>query len=252
MDLLYDALKERYPAPEYALFFEVANGVGAHRRRYADALAMSLFPSRGLDLHGFEVKTDRGDWRRELKDPEKADEIAAYCDFWWVVLPNLEIAKLDEVPRPWGVLVLEENGRTLRQAKRATELDAKPLDRAFVACILRRAHESMERSVTKRKAVESAYQKGVREGEGRAQTDVSVAKGEARNLEASIKRFEERSGLQLNAYNGGDLGSAVDLVRQLRHDTPAEQLEQLASHLDSAAAEFRRRISMINSMKERV
>jgi hypothetical protein len=252
MDILYDALKERYPAPEYALFFEVANGVGAHHRRYADAMAMSLFPSRGLDLHGFEVKTDRGDWRRELKDPEKADEIAAYCDYWWVVLPNLEIVKLEEVPRPWGVLVLQEDGKTLRQVKKATELDAKPLDRAFVACILRRAHESMGRAATKRKAVESAYQKGIKEGEGRAQADLAVARGELRNFEASVKRFEEASGLQINAWNGGDLGKSVDLVRQLRHDTPAEQLEQLASHLDSAAAEFRRRIETVKSVKEGV
>jgi hypothetical protein len=83
---VWDMLRERHPAPEWAIFFEVANGLGVSDRRYADAVAMSLFPSRGLDVHGFEVKTARGDWLRELKNPKKADVIASYCDFWWLVI----------------------------------------------------------------------------------------------------------------------------------------------------------------------
>ncbi|WP_199902756.1 hypothetical protein, partial [Azospirillum sp. B4] len=49
------ALRARYPAAEYALVFEVAEavGMGAHRR--ADALVMSLWPSRGLTLQGYEI-----------------------------------------------------------------------------------------------------------------------------------------------------------------------------------------------------
>jgi len=46
-----------------------------------------LWPSRGLHLMGFEIKAGRGDWLRELKDPGKAEGIAAYCDQWWVVAP---------------------------------------------------------------------------------------------------------------------------------------------------------------------
>ena len=33
--------------------------------RYADAIAMNLWPSRGLAVHGFEIKISRGDWQRE-------------------------------------------------------------------------------------------------------------------------------------------------------------------------------------------
>ncbi len=37
---VYAALRERFAAPEWAIFFEVANGTGHHGRRYADAVAM--------------------------------------------------------------------------------------------------------------------------------------------------------------------------------------------------------------------
>ena len=78
-------LRKRYIAPEWALLFNVANGTGARQYRYADAIGMSLYPSRGLEIHGFEVKISKSDWKREAADPEKAETIAAYCDRWWVV-----------------------------------------------------------------------------------------------------------------------------------------------------------------------
>ena len=101
---IYAALRARYCAPEHALFFEVANGTGSNIRRYADAVAMNLFPSRGLTLSGFEVKVSKHDWRRELKSPHKAEEgIFKYCDHWWVVAPSGIVGK-DELPSTWGLL----------------------------------------------------------------------------------------------------------------------------------------------------
>lgn len=77
---VFELLRRRYPAPAWAFLEEVRNQTGYARTiRTADALAMSLYPSRGLHLHGFEVKVSRADWFRELNDPKKAEEIAAYC-----------------------------------------------------------------------------------------------------------------------------------------------------------------------------
>ena len=48
------ALRLRCRPPEWALFFEVADSTGlAGHGRYLDAVAMNLYPSRGLELHGF-------------------------------------------------------------------------------------------------------------------------------------------------------------------------------------------------------
>lgn len=64
----------------YAWFYQVSNGTGWHgRKRFADALVLSCWPSRGINLSGIEVKVSRSDWRRELDIPEKAEAIAKWC-----------------------------------------------------------------------------------------------------------------------------------------------------------------------------
>lgn len=56
---LFRALRHHYPAREYALLPQVGNGTGSRCNRHADALALSLWPSRGLHLNGFEIKSHR-------------------------------------------------------------------------------------------------------------------------------------------------------------------------------------------------
>lgn len=117
---------------------EVASGAGT-ATRYADAIAMNLWPSRGLAIHGFEVKVSRGDWLRELKNPAKADVISAYCDYWWVVAPE-GIVLAGELPHGWGLMV-PNKGVKLRVVTKADNTAAKVVDRAFVAAMLRRAQD---------------------------------------------------------------------------------------------------------------
>lgn len=72
------ALAAKYKAPEYAFFTDVRNSVGfSSRVRTADAMAMFLWPSRGLYMTGFEVKVSRADWKKELEQPEKAKPMEA-------------------------------------------------------------------------------------------------------------------------------------------------------------------------------
>lgn len=130
-------LRHAYSQPEYAIFFEVANATGySGKRRWADAIAMSLWPSRGLLLTGIEIKVSRGDWLSEVKNPEKAEEIARYCDNWILVTaPN--VARDDEIPANWGWQVFD--GKTLKTKKKPEMLDPQPLDRNFLAALLRSA-----------------------------------------------------------------------------------------------------------------
>ncbi len=103
-------LEARHPKKEWAFLQQVRNSTGFASRtvRTADFLALSLWPSRGLSLHGFEAKQARGDWKREREDPAKAEEIAQYCDFWWLVVTSASIAPLDEVPETWGLLAPDD------------------------------------------------------------------------------------------------------------------------------------------------
>lgn len=131
-------LRKRYCHPEWALCFEVANATGTNARRYADAVAMNLFPSRGLALHGFEIKVSKADFRSEIENPDKSVAVQQYCDHWWVVAPA-EAVDETLLPKTWGWLRVD-NSR-LVVAKQAPELDAKPVTRSFMAALVRRANE---------------------------------------------------------------------------------------------------------------
>lgn len=62
-DAVRAALKRRYAQPECAVVFEVAQATGFSANRHLDAIAMELWPSRGLALHGIEIKVDLYDWQ---------------------------------------------------------------------------------------------------------------------------------------------------------------------------------------------
>ncbi len=137
---VWSSLRERFSPPAWAYFEEVRNGTGFSRRvtRTADALAFSLYPSRGLELHGFEVKVSRGDWLREKDDPEKAEEIARFCERWWLVTTKGCVLDKSEIPPNWGWL--EFDGKKLVQRKEAPAAGAVvALDKPMIAAILRKA-----------------------------------------------------------------------------------------------------------------
>jgi hypothetical protein len=101
---------------------------------------MHLWPSapHGLELVGFELKVSRSDWLRELRQPNKADPIKQFCDRWYVVCADAKIVKyVEELPKGWG-LMFAEDGKLVEFIE-APKLNPLPLDRAFVAALMRRA-----------------------------------------------------------------------------------------------------------------
>lgn len=207
---LSEALAARYCAPAWAFLPQVRNGTGWSRavNRTADAVAMSLWPSRGLEFHGFEIKVHRGDWFKELREPAKAEEIQRFCDRWWIVAGDESIVQAGELPPTWGLLVLKGKGLTVKVE--APKLEAAPADRSFLAAILRRVGEStcpmfavdarVEERVTKAKEQWDDALKYEREGHDR--------------LAKQVAGFEKASGLkiQYGYRDAADLGAAVRYV----------------------------------------
>src|SRR5579859_3336180 len=111
---MYRLLRGRYPADRWALFSQVADSTG-WASNYADAIAVALWPSLGVQVHGFEFKSSRGDWKRELRTEGKADAIARYCNFWWLVTPSLAIVAENELPAGWGWLCGQHPPRASKQ-----------------------------------------------------------------------------------------------------------------------------------------
>lgn len=138
------ALTASYCQPEWAILFEVPNATGARHNRVADAIAMSLWPSRGLHVHGMEIKVSRYDWmRNELKNPEKAEDFYSKCDFFWIVTPD-GIIKDGELPATWGHIIVTEKLTTRIKVQAPLNKDAKPISKDFLAALMRAMHKSTE------------------------------------------------------------------------------------------------------------
>lgn len=137
------ALRMHYAAPEYAILEEVRNATGRLKKRqgkqprYCDMLAMSLWPSLGLEIMGFEIKVTRADWLNEIKDSKKAVAVGQFCDRWYLVVPDAKIVKEGELPAGWGMIVAD--GFSVREVVAAPKRDALPITREFLASLMRNA-----------------------------------------------------------------------------------------------------------------
>lgn len=227
-----EMLRRRYPAPEWAFLEEVRNktGGGASDERYADALAMNMWPSRGMEVLGFEIKCYRGDWTRELKNPEKSTAVQKFCDRWWIVAAGKNIVQPGELPPTWGLMVAHgEKQKRLVCTKEAPKLKPEPLDRFFIASMLRRANEALERArdVTR----DDMYRKGMEAGRKATETDKEFLNQKTvKDLEAlrqSIKMFEEASGVEFNQHRlweYGHIGMAVRVVLKHIHNPQSHRV----------------------------
>ena len=145
---LYDQLSRRYAAPEYALIPQAAERTGGSRG-WLDAVAISLWPSRGIWFHGLEIKCARYDWKRELAKPEKADLLFRHLDYFSIVAADDTIVEDGELPPTWGLIVYDAEKNTLRQKVTAPRLHEgeipTTMGRQFLAAICRRIDENYVR-----------------------------------------------------------------------------------------------------------
>lgn len=226
------ALRTRFCQPEWALFFEVADGTGASQRRWADAMAMNMWGSRGLALHGFEIKVSRSDWKRELANPAKAESIAGLCDFWSIVAPKGMIP-LDELPPGWGLLEVDSDLKITQRVTGPKNPDPAMLTRSFVASLLRSAAKVDESII--RGAIDLARGDWEKTVEERIRQRTEYLRTDGAEALKLLDEFKELSGIDLRSYKW----DAKKLHKAL---TIAESgiierwggLEQMVEHLEEA------------------
>lgn len=201
-------LKVYFPPPAYCFLEQVADGTGARHFRWADAVAMSVWPSRGYDIHGIEVKVSKTDWKNELKNPAKSSAVQQYCNRWWIATPDESIIAPGELPPTWGWMICTAKG-TMKVVKEAPALEAKPPSIEFVASVLRNVQKTEDAIMEK--ACQKARNEGYEQG-GKYHRD------ELARLSTSCAEFEAASGIKLNRYTGGkDLGEAVTTLHNLKY-----------------------------------
>lgn len=120
----------------YAEHVKSATGFAMDQKlRIADALAIDCWTSKGMEIHGHEVKVSRSDWLAELRDPEKAEAFRPYVNRWWLVVPDRAIVR-DDLPAGWG-LMLAHPGAGTRVVRQAPLLDPIAIPRPMLAAMLR-------------------------------------------------------------------------------------------------------------------
>lgn len=206
-DRLMTMLAARHSGNAWVFMSQVPDGTGMAKQRTADALAMSLWPSRGIHLHGFEVKVSRGDWLRELKTPEKAESIAQHCHYWWIVVPDDTIVKDGELPTPWGLLM--PRGTAIATKKQAVLREPVAPTWEFIAGVFRAASRDMVPTSSIAAIREEAYNSGVENGKRQVPRD---AESHAR-LRTQVDEFEKASGIRIGEWaHGKEMGEAVKVL----------------------------------------
>ncbi len=231
------AIRRAYPENEYALGWEVAAATGHNARRHLDCVCMSLWPSRGLTLHGLEIKVSRADWRRELKEPAKAEELARYLDLFSIVAPA-GVVPVDELPPAWGLIELK--GERLVTAKAAKPTEAEPVNRPFLAAMMRAAARPLDQD-----SLASIIRKAKLEAQEKAQENLARQVEAARNdVGHELREWREvKKKLQavhpdLRFFNNDDVVRAIAVVLRAGVCSPYGSLAHLSNLLATAKADI--------------
>jgi hypothetical protein len=184
---------------EFCFLEKVRNGAAFNANRTLDAVAIALWPSRGLTIDGFEVKVSRSDWQRELAQPDKAEDACKLVDRFSIVAPRGVV--LDgELPATWGLL--EVAGKRLVTTKAAPSLRPpvparlSTISRDFLVGILRSIPAAVPR-VTAEGELRAAERKGHDEGYKASQEQRQDAERRAREAEQALSTFGDILGMDL-------------------------------------------------------
>jgi hypothetical protein len=245
--------KGPFREPAHIWLYEVRNktGYGGDAERYADALVVSVFPSRGIWFAGIEKKVSRSDWLSELDQPEKSEAIQVFCDYWWVVAPK-GIIKPEEVPEKWGFYEIDKKAKLVKKAPR---LKAAAPTKDFVASVLRNKAQMLAR------LYENGRNAGFAEAQMRFGGDkfdelkhttraiehestelkrkLAWKEQELQNLKTTVAAFEHSAGMEANAIacsghraNGvGAQWKATSLLVDIAPEHLAERFEAVATAL---------------------
>ena len=162
-----------------------------------------------------------------MANPAKAEAVARYCYFLWIVTPDEKVALPSELPTTWGLLVSGPKG--LKVVKEAPLLTPEPMPRSFLAAVLRRAQEHQpgvqELAAAREAGRTEGYKSGLADGLRRGQHDVAALQERVAVLDA----FEEGAGQRLSyVERSRKLGERVRVV--LACDGTVERVRQEAQH----------------------
>lgn len=248
---LIKLLKARFCQPAWVTISECSDRTG-FRNRAADLIALGIWPSRGLEIVGFEVKASRTDWLNELKNPAKADVIASQCDRWYLAVTDKSIVQPGELPAKWGLIV--PHG-AITKIEVEAELEKKgDVKRSFFMAMIRRIVEGTVPKDDVEKRVEAGLAEAIESKMSNDEWKLQNAEDKFKRLTERVDAFQKASGLNIAdswKHDPTEVGKAVEIV--LRHgvDGKVKQLEWLVTRLREIADDVSGDLDAFKADKEK-
>jgi len=237
----WEILQKRFPPNEYALMQEVSDAAGFHRSRSADFIAVNLWPSRGLAINGIELKSFRSDWLSELKKPQKAENIFQYCDYFWLLTSDDNVAKIEEIPISWGWMTIKNEKVFVK--KEAPKLEPKQVSRHFMCSMLKRAVDKTE--FVHRDSIKDEIEKQKESTKISKEWELKRLHEENDRLTKIMNDFKESSGIDLHStqWNGYKPSKMGDAVKFIMNNDGLENFKKRLSNLEVEAKRIHENIS---------
>lgn len=248
--VLEQLLAERYPLPEWVFLPQVSNSTGTYHSRTADAIALNCYPSRGMELHGFEIKVTKQDWLHELRDPAKSVAVQQYCDRWWLVISRDDFVEQGTLPPTWGMMAVRYSkaGKYyLKIIHPAPKLETpKPFTKGFVASVFRNAMDKVTPQGALKEQYEEGRKVGVEEGKKCQKQRVTFLQGQIDRYVETIEKFQQASGVSIHQWNAENVGEVVKLL--MRYRNPLELLKRQRDALNGMVDNYN---NIINELHDK-
>lgn len=202
-------IRGAYQQPAWVVLPSLRDSTGwAGRGQTADAVAFGTWPSRGFKIIGFEIKSYRGDWLRELKNPAKAEAFALYCDEWWIVGTEAVI-KAEEVPDVWGWATPTPRG--LKRIKEPKPITPQEIDRVFLMAIMRNVGQNYTPTREVKEAIDQKVNEELDRRNGSAELELKYTKETVAELRKKIEDFEKAAGFEISTwkFESSQIGALV-------------------------------------------
>ena len=204
-------LEQKFRNDDGVMFLtEVANSTGGGARRFADAVTVDLWPSRGYSIQGYEIKVSKSDLEHELQDVTKWEAVGQFCDKWWLVVGDKTIVDLERLPAIWGVMYPTKTGK-LRILKPASKLKPKPFTKGFMASLLRKAADHNDFKMKLNAEYRRGWSEGLEKGSKRSADNCGCER-----FRKNVETFEKASGIKIEDYGGERLGEDFKAFREGR------------------------------------
>lgn len=229
----WEVLRYKFPENEYVLIAEVSDASGFSRSRSLDYMLINLWESRGFAVTGMEKKSNRGDWLKELKNPQKQENHFKYCDYFYLLTDKDDVARLEEIPDAWGWYHIN-GSQVLKTMKAAPKLAPLPIGKSLMCAMMRRA-------ATKEKYVhvdtlESHIQLKAEEIRVERNSQLTMNAENYVELKAKVDQFEAASGLEIThswRNEPKEIGEAVKLVMNGGVKEYEESLQRIEKQVKS-------------------